>query len=196
MRFAAVLLAIAALAGFASHPAMASTVFGDLNNFDVFNDTGAACHGFEIELDDIHSTDITYTYDYNHYLTPTITEDHTDPIHPKVFVRYAAKFNSATNSFSAFTAVPTTPPLPTSGHQCTNPSVNIGCEHFGVGHYGAPTVVRYNWLIEDPSTPGALIHGPAVNVATPTWTYYPLQIGPRGVTTGGLRLDGGPPCRC
>ena len=139
----------------------------------MFNDTGTDCHGFEIELDDIHSTDITYTYDYNHYGAPTITEDNSDPAHPKVFVRYAAKFDAATSTFSAYTAVPSTPPSPTDGHQCTNPSVNFGCEHFGVGHYGAPTVIRYNWLIEDPSAPGTLIHGPAVNVATPSWTYYP-----------------------
>jgi hypothetical protein len=164
---------IGALTAFTSNPAMASTAYGDLNNFDVFNDTNTNCYGFEIELDDIHSTDITYTYDYNHYSTPTITEDNSDPAHPKVFVRYAAKFNAATNSFSAYTAVPSTAPSPTDGHQCTNPSVNIGCEHFGVGHYGTPTVVRHNWLIEDPAAPGSLIHGPAVNVAAPSWTYYP-----------------------
>ena len=76
-------------------------------------------------------------------------------------------------AFSAYTAVPSTAPSPTNGHQCTDPSVNFGCEHFGVGHYGAPTRSRYNWLVEDPSAPGTLIHGPAVNVATPIWTYYP-----------------------
>ena len=163
-----------ALAGaFVTSPAIASTAFGDLNNFDVFNDTGTDCHGFEIELDDIHSTDITYTFDWNHYGAPTITEDNSDPAHPKVFVRYAAKFDAGTNSFLAYTAIPTAPPSPTDGHQCTNPAVNIGCEHFGVGHYGAPSVIRYNWLVEDPSAPGTLIHGPAVNVATPSWTYYP-----------------------
>jgi len=156
-----------------SRPAVASTAYGDLNNFDVFNDTGADCHGFEVELDDIHSTDITYTYDYNHYGAPTITEDNSDPVHPKVFVRYAAKFDATSNTFSAFTAVPATAPAATDGHQCTNPSVNIGCEHFGVGHYGTPTVIRYNWLIEDPSAPGTLMRGPAVNVSTPSWTYYP-----------------------
>jgi hypothetical protein len=69
--------------------------------------------------------------------------------------------------------MPMTPPAPTTGHDCTNPSINIGCEHFGVGHYGAPTVIRYHWLIEDPFAPGTLIRGPAVNVATPNWTYYP-----------------------
>ena len=165
------LICVLALAALASTPARASTAYGDLNNFDVFNDTNQRCYGFEIELDDIHSTDITYTFDWNHYGAPTISEDNSDPTHPKVFVRYAAKYASGT--FSAFTEVPSTTPSPTNGHMCTDPSVNFGCEHFGVGYYGAPTAVRYNWLIEDPSTPGTLIHGPAVNVATPTWTYYP-----------------------
>ncbi len=164
---------IAALTAFTATPAVASTSYGDLNNFDVFNDTGTDCHGFEIELDDVHSTDITYTYDYNHYGAPRISEDNSDAAHPKVFVRYAATFDANTSSFSAYTAMPSTPPAATDGHQCTNPAVNFGCEHFGVGYYGAPTVVRYNWLVEDPSAPGNLIHGPAVNVSTPTWTYYP-----------------------
>lgn len=151
--------------------AVASTAYGDLNNFDVFNDTTRDCHGFEIELEDIHSTDITYTYDWNHYGAPKITEDASNPAHPKVTVRYAAKYTGA--SFSAFTAVPANAPSPTNGHMCTNPSVNIGCEHFGVGYYGTPTVIRYHWLVEDPFFPGTLIQGPAVNVATPSWTYYP-----------------------
>jgi hypothetical protein len=165
-------LLVALVASFGSSPAVASTAFGDLNNFDVFNDTTTECHGFEIELEDIHSTDVTYTYDWNHYGAPTITEDDSNPAHPRVVVRYAAKFNAATNAFSAFTAVPPTAPSPTNGHQCTNPSVNFGCEHFGVGYYGTPSVVRYHWLVEDLTSPGTLIQGPVVNVATPTWTYY------------------------
>ena len=173
IRAAGLTVAALALTAVVSGRAHASTAFGDLNNFDVFNDTGADCHGFEIELDDVRSTDITYTFDYNHYGTPTITEDTSDPAHPKVFVRYAARYDAALNGFTAYTAVPAAPPSPTDGHQCTNPAVNIGCEHFGVGYYGAPTVVRYNWLIENPVAPGTLIHGAAVNVSTPTWTYYP-----------------------
>jgi hypothetical protein len=167
------LICVLSLAVWGSSPTIASTAYGDLNNFDVFNDTGQDCHGFEIELDDIHSTDITYTFDWNHYGTPVIREDNSDPAHPKVFVRYAAKYDPATNGFSAFTAVPATTPSPTTGHMCTDPSVNFGCEHFGVGYYGTPTVVRYNWLIPDPVAPDTLIHGPAVNVATPSWVYYP-----------------------
>ena len=164
-----------ALATWWALPASASTAYGDLNNFDVFNDTGQSCHGFEIELDDIRSTDVTYTYDYNHYGTPTISEDNSDPAHPKVFIRYAARYVSG--AFSAFTAVPSTVPSPTNGHMCTDPSVNFGCEHFGVGYYGTPSVVKYNWLVEDALLPGTLIRGPAVNVATPSWTYYPPAAG-------------------
>ncbi len=52
------------------------------------NDTSVECHGSEIELEDIHSTDITYTYSWNHYGTPGITEDNSNPLHPKVRIRY------------------------------------------------------------------------------------------------------------
>ena len=51
-------------------PAHASIAYGSINNFDTVNDTGKECHGFEIELEDCRSTDISYTYDYNHYGTP------------------------------------------------------------------------------------------------------------------------------
>src|ERR1043165_9968223 len=42
--------------------AAAGTQFGTISNFDVFNDTGQVTEGFEIELDGIASTDITYTF--------------------------------------------------------------------------------------------------------------------------------------
>ncbi len=157
-----------------SPSAHASTAYGTLNNFDCVNDTGVEAHGFEIELDDVHSTDITYTYDYNHYGIPKITEDNTDPLHPKVFIRYAATWTGS--AWTAYTAIPSGPITPTDGHQFTNPSVNFGGEHFGAGYYGAPTAVKYNWLIDGGS--GNLIHGPPVYVATPTFTYYPPVVQP------------------
>ena len=81
--------------------ASAGTMFGALSNFDAVNDTGSTCNGFEIELDDIHSTDISYTYDWNHYGVPKITEDTTDPLHPKVFVRYESAKNPDGSSIVA-----------------------------------------------------------------------------------------------
>lgn len=149
-----------------------SIAYGTLNNFDCVNDTGVRAHGFDIELEGIHSKDITYTYDYNHYGVPKITEDLSDPLHPRVLVRYASAKNPD-GAWAAYTAIPSGPIAPTQGHQFTNPSVNFGGEHFGVGYYGAPTAVRYNWLIDDGG--GNLTHGPPVNVSTPTFVYVPPQ---------------------
>ena len=153
-----------------SRPAHGSIAYGSINNFDCVNDTGVEAHGFEIELDSGRGKDITYTYDYNHYGVPSITEDLTDPLLPKVFVRYASA-KKPDGTWAAYTAIPAGPIAPTQGHQFTNPSINFGGEHFGVGYYGTPSAVKYNWLIDDGT--GKLVHGPPVNVATPTFTYYP-----------------------
>jgi hypothetical protein len=145
----------------------ASQAYGTINNFDVVNDTGVPCHGFEIELDDITSAQITYTYDWNHYGTPVITTDSIDPAHPKTYVRYLAKYTNS--AWSAYTAVPTNAIAPTQGHQFTDPSVNFGGEHFGVGYTANPTNVLYHWLQDDGT--GVLKVGPAVSVSTPVFNY-------------------------
>lgn len=154
--------------------AVADTAYGSLNNFDVVNDTGGRCYGFSIELDDINSTDVQYTYDYNHYGTPVISEDRTDPAHPRVFVRYESKKNPD-GSFASYTNPqdPAHPLAPTDGHAFTNPSINLGGEHFGVSYGRNPSRVKYNWLVEDPANPGTLILGPLVTIATPAFTYLP-----------------------
>ena len=167
-----ILLALCCL-GLSNSVACASIAYGSINNFDTVNDTGVECHGFEIELDDIHSTDITYTYDWNHYGTPTITEDNTDPLHPKVFVRYAS---ARTNGvWEAYTAVPSGPIAPTQGHQFTNPSTNFGGEHFGVGYRGVPTGIKYCWLKDNGA--GVLTFAGAVIISTPTFAYVPPAAG-------------------
>ena len=160
--------------------AYATTVIGDLGNFDTLNDTGGTCYGFEIEIDGIHSTDISYTFDWNHYGTPKIREDNTGPANPKVFVRYESTpdasgnwgaNNNVTNAPSLTNpAIPTiTPP---QGHTCTDPSVNEGCEHFGVGYNTAPTNIVYNWLVDGGA--GTLVtFGTPVKVAAPAWNYTP-----------------------
>lgn len=147
----------------------ASIAYGSINNFDTVNDTSNLCHGFEIELDDIHSTDITYTYDYNHYGTPKITEDNTDPLHAKVYVRYEAVWTNT--GWSAYTAIPLTNLPPTQGHAYTDPSKNFGGEHFGIGYRTQPSKVYYHWLLDDGNH--TLILGPQVNVSTPAFVYSP-----------------------
>ncbi len=157
--------------------AKASIAYGSINNFDTVNDTGVECHGFEIEIEDCHSTDITYTYNYNHYGVCNITEDNSVPGHPKCVIRWESKKN-ANGSWAAYTAIPSAPITPTNGHMFTDPNVNFGGEHFGVGYRVAVGAVGYHWLIDDGA--GALVFGGAVQVSTPTFTYYPPAAGAVG----------------
>lgn len=163
-------LLLVALGGPSAH---ASIAYGSINNFDTVNDTGQECHGFEIEMEDCRSTDITYTYNYNHYGVPEITQDDSLPGHPKCLIRWASKKNPD-NSWAAHTIVPTAPITPTDGHMFTNPSVNFGGEHFGVGYSAAVGAIRYNWLVDNGS--GTLINGGVVQVSTPVYNYYPAVV--------------------
>lgn len=152
----------------------ASQAYGSINNFDTVNDTGHVCHGFEIEIEDCRTTDITYTYNYNHYGVPRFEQDDTDPLHPKCRIRWESKKN-ADGPWASYTAIPSGPIAATDGHQFTNPNVNFGGEHFGAGFRLAVGIIRYNWLIDNGS--GVLVHGGAVQVATPVFTYYPPVVG-------------------
>ena len=153
--------------------APASQAYGTVNNFDVVNDAGVPCHGFEIELDDIRSADITYTYDYNHYGTPKFTEqifqDGLLKWHTNVLVDYSAVWTNT--GWSAYTAVPATNIPPTMGHQFTNPNINFGGEHFGVGYFKNPSKVLYFWMIDGGSH--TLTRGGQVYVSTPVFNYSP-----------------------
>ena len=152
----------------------ASVAYGSINNFDTVNDTGHECHGFEIEIEDCRSTAITYTYNYNHYGVPKITEDNSVAGHPKTLIRWESKKN-ANGTWAAFTAIPAGPISPTNGHMFTNPNVNFGGEHFGAGYNAAVGAVKYRWLIDNGA--GVLVDGGAVQVSTPTFTYYPPVVG-------------------
>lgn len=159
-------LCVLALTGVAAH---ASVAYGSINNFDTVNDTSNVCHGFEIELDDIRTMDITYTYDYNHYGIPKITEVTTNDSlgwHTNVLVDYEAVWTGT--GWSAYTAIPTNNIPPTAGHAFTNPSLNFGGEHFGVGYRNSPTKVHYHWLLDSGAHTLAL--GQQVNVSTPVFT--------------------------
>lgn len=151
-----------------------STAYGSINNFDVVNDTGHECHGFEIELEDLDSTEITYTFDWNHYGKSKCVRGTTAAGKPATFVRWESAKN-ANGTWAAFTAIPAGPIAPTDGHQFTNPNVNFGGEHFGVGYRRNPTAVRYFWLLADAT--GALVRGPEVQISTPVFNYAPPGAG-------------------
>lgn len=169
------LLAFLASSALAASAAFAQTTFGTLSNFDVFNDTGQECHGFEIELDGISSADVSFTFGspYQRYGNPTVVD-----FAGGVYVRYESPYDSGNHVFTQTTPMAPSVISPTDGHACwTGGSGNYltsGCEHFGVGLNRNPTNTVYRWLIADPSTPGALQpSGTKVSIPAPTWNVVP-----------------------
>lgn len=176
-------LALAALV--AAFPAPSSaTGFGTLSNFDVVNDTPGPCHGFEIEIEDIHPSDVPYTFggSYIRYGTPEVLDVTVDPVHPRVVVRY--RFWNG----SQWEATPVAPANVTpGGHDCysNGPIGNYqdsGCEHFGVSLSATPTRTTYRWLIAtDPGDPNtAFTTIPQVDLPVPVWSVLPNPVAAGG----------------
>jgi hypothetical protein len=65
-----------------------------------------------------------------------------------VIVRYTSAKNT-NGAWAAYTAIPSGPVAPTDGHRFTDPSVNFGGEHFGMGYRGSPTNITYHWLVDN-----------------------------------------------
>ncbi|HEY2773901.1 MAG TPA: PEP-CTERM sorting domain-containing protein [Candidatus Binatia bacterium] len=153
--------------------ASASITFGELTNFDVFNDTGEDCHGFEIELDGISSQNVVYEFGQQRYGNPVVVD-----FAGGVYVRYESAFDAGAQAF--LQATPQAPAVitPTNGHACwTGGSVDYltsGCEHFGVSLTASPTNTVYRWLVADPANPGTLkVSGTSVNIPAPVWNVTP-----------------------
>jgi hypothetical protein len=168
------LLLGAALAIFLfSTPTRATTLFGSLSNFDVVNDTGETARGFEIELEGVSPTEISYVFGnpYIRYGDPVIVATGTGSI-----VRYASAFGPS--GWAVGTPVPAGP-FPTGGHQCYFPAYGgdpnyetLGGEHFGVALNGNPTNTIYRWLLGDAS--GNLSPaGTNVKIPAPVWNVQP-----------------------
>jgi hypothetical protein len=162
-------------------PAFAQTTYGTLSNFDVFNDTGEDCHGFEIELEDVSSVDVSYTFGapYERYGNPTVEDD---PAGARVFVRYRSSWDPATQTFTATTPMAPAVITPTNGHSCwtggSGSYLTSGCEHFGLGLRRNPTRTIYRWLVADPANPGSLKpSGSNVSIPAPIWNVAPAPGG-------------------
>ncbi len=160
--------------------ASSPTQFGTLSNFDVFNDTGQETHGFEIELDGITPSDVSYTFGapYERYGNPTVTA-----FSGGTLVTYASPYDASTQTWQAGTPLAPSVITPTMGHQCwTGGSATYltdGCDHFGLGLMANPTNVVYNWLVADPAQAGQLVHASTGSVAVPapTFNVSPAPVG-------------------
>lgn len=160
-------------------PVHSQSLYGTLSNFDVFNDTGQECHGFEIELDGLTSKDVMYEFasPNSQYPTPKLTD-----FNGGVYVDYESQYNASTGKWSATTPVPKAI-NPTAGHACWVSGVGVpgdapypatGCEHFGLSLARNPAAVHYRWLVADPVTPGNLKKwGTDVVLPAPVWAITP-----------------------
>jgi hypothetical protein len=147
-----------------------ATTIGSLSNFDVVNDTEVETEGFEIELEDVHSSDVygTFGAPYNRYGDPILEDTATGLI-----LRWMAKWDPVSMTYD--TATPAAPGnISPSGHDCYNGGpignyLSSGCEHFGVSLGRAQTATTYRWLIADANNPGQLIGGNNVPIPAPTF---------------------------
>ena len=182
--------ALAAAAAMGAFPAMASaSVIGYLGNFDVINDTGSTAHGFEIELEGLHSSDITDTFGGEgrgfpsgrgfdpatsvvRYGAPTVTE-YSNGATFGVKVIYMGSYDAGSDSWDYGTPSGT---FITPGDNCWSGGgvgydATTPCDHFGVGTSANATKTTYSWLLET-ATPGVLTNG-VVNLPAPAWNVIP-----------------------
>lgn len=127
-----------------------TTLFGAPSNFDVYNDTGQAAYGFEIEMQGISRADLAGVWGSSRFPYSV------NAIPGGVLIHYASPY--VNGRFTISTVIP--PNFnPTGGHSCVVGSIP-GCEHYGYyfAYYSAkPTNTIYRWLIEDPANPGTLM---------------------------------------
>lgn len=156
-------------------------VFGPLANFDVVNDTGSTAHGFEVDLQGIHKTDITSIFgdasrwpNMERYGSPTVIEYNSGGANFGVKITYMA-----TNSGGAWSAGTPSGTLPVSPSDSCWPygapsyGPNYPCDHFGVSTTVNTPNVNYSWLVESAGNPNALTPV-AATVPNPVWTVTPV----------------------
>ena len=178
-------VAIAAIVALGMPVIAGAAIFGSLGNFDVVNDTGGTGHGFEIELEDLHSSDISDTFGgagrgfpstVERYGAPSITE-YTNGAIFGVRVTYQATFNSILGAWNVGTPSGV---FNRPGDSCwTGGGIGYGpstpCDHFGVGTVRNPSKTTYSWLVE--ATPGSPTLAKVVaNIPAPVWSVIPAPI--------------------
>lgn len=148
-----------------------ATTFGPLANFDVVNDTGKVAHGFEIDIHDIHASNITSIFgDANRwpgmerYGVPVVTE-YTDNIRLGYGVRI--RYEDSTKSTPSGT-LPVSPSDSCWPYGAPTYGPNYPCDHFGVSTNVNTPSVKYSWLVE--TSPGAsTVVLEQANVPNPNW---------------------------
>jgi hypothetical protein len=181
-----------------------AAVIGFLGNFDVINDTGQSAYGFEIELEGIHSSEVTDVFggpgrgfptgrgfdpatSVERYGSPTISEYSNGAVYG-TRVTYSAIYNGTSWDYSTPSGNFITP-----GDNCwSGGGVGYGpdtpCDHFGVGTIGNPTKTTYSWLHE--VSPGVLTTATGiVQLPPPMWEVIPDPVNPAAPPQVGARVE-------
>jgi hypothetical protein len=160
-------LALGMLAGPNGAHAQSAIIYGSVGNFDISNDTGRICHGFEVDLDG-QTTVLppSASFAANRYGTPS-----SFLYTGGAAVRWESPYDPSTQTFAERTLPHTVPWFPGQCYQW-NPATyqDSGCEHFGTARVGAGSITSMTarWLCEDPANPGTL-----APVDPPTAVPYP-----------------------
>jgi hypothetical protein len=136
-------------------------ISGTMSNFDVFNETSTNVYGAELELEGVHSIDVTKTFP-SHFNNMTTTE-----------YSNGATFGTRI-TFTGYNFDPSGFIIPTVG-QSTNGhyAVNLpGCEHFGFAVTTQPTATRFFWLGQTSQRIGTT----PLSIPSPSWTYVPPAV--------------------
>ncbi|MFN8064689.1 MAG: hypothetical protein U0P82_07840 [Vicinamibacterales bacterium] len=166
---AAIVAGAAVIAGATSAQAQSAVIYGSLGNFDIANDTGKVCHGFEIDLDGLTVDQMSGAFSSNRYGMPTITSTPTG-----VAVRYQTTYSPGAGW--ATRTLPHT--VPWFSGQCyqwvAGTYENGGCEHFGTYTVANPTKVTARWMCESDADPSVLVPvDPPTAVPMPTYYVQP-----------------------
>jgi hypothetical protein len=135
---------------------------GTMSNFDVFNETSLNVYGAEIDLEGVHSSEVTKTYP-SHFNIMTATE-------------YTNGSTFGTHlTFKEYNFDPSGYMIPRVG-QSTNGhfAVNLpGCEHFGFSVAKQPTATRFFWLGQGYTQLGTT----PLSIPNANWTYVAPAVG-------------------
>jgi len=146
------LAAVAAVCLGAAAPAalaQTATIYGQVGNFDIVNNTGVDACGFEMLITGITHNPALYSYSYTRYGAARV-EPYSDGVASGTRVVWQSP-NCATTR-----TVPHAPNTPFAG-TCYGTG-DSGCEHFGVGAaLTASSRVTARWLVKSPVTPGAYV---------------------------------------
>jgi hypothetical protein len=152
--------------------AQAGSISGTLSNFDTYyNDTDTPsidAYGAEIELEDIHSSDVRTTYPSHYSSSNSIDVPDLGNGHFGTRIRFDG-YNFYNFPGAPDYIAPNQNPPSTNGHACVG---TAGCEHFGFSASAQPTAMRFFWLDQS----GNRIGTAPLTIPNATWTYVPPAV--------------------